>query len=115
MGKYCWKYLPPLTVLTIFINSTFINYEGLSVQEDPYKRGYTLLDDGLGWSLALSSMLCIPGGWICDWLKDYRSNRISNNKSSNVGGGGGDVSTKSLVARSSDNEESGLSSKVELV
>merc|ERR1711879_445187 len=109
--KYCWKYLTPLCVLTIFINSTFISHQGLSQQQqDPYGYQYTWLDDGLGWSLAMASMLCVPGGWITYWLEEnYMSGGggrgVDHGPSPRVRevDGRADISTKSLM-RSSDDE-----------
>ncbi|XP_046720814.1 sodium- and chloride-dependent GABA transporter 2-like [Silurus meridionalis] len=55
--KMCWKYVTPLLLLVCFIYS-LVDYQPLK-----YNRGYVYPDWAytLGWLMALSSMLLVPG------------------------------------------------------
>ncbi|XP_032237151.1 sodium- and chloride-dependent GABA transporter 1 isoform X2 [Nematostella vectensis] len=51
----CWKYISPIMVLGIFVFS-LAKYKRITYENVPYPAWA----EGVGWLLALSSMLCIP-------------------------------------------------------
>ncbi|KAM9375373.1 sodium- and chloride-dependent GABA transporter 2 [Pholidichthys leucotaenia] len=54
--KYCWLFFTPLTCLGTFIFS-LVKYSPLTYNNEYV---YPWWGDGIGWILALSSMLCVP-------------------------------------------------------
>lgn len=62
--KYCWKYVTPAVTASIFIFFA-ITYKALKYNKTYEYPSWAI---GLGWCLALSSMIALPIGLVYQWL-----------------------------------------------
>jgi len=72
--KISWKYITPTMCFTIFVCSTFVDYTRMEDKEFGFE--YQWWHEGIGWCLALSSMVCVPA-W---FLRERSRNRGTKGK-----------------------------------